>query len=180
MARKFSRSLTSQIRRPLAVVGLLLLFVLLRVLAPGLWPPPPPEPLPESTYRVQRVVDGDTLLLEDGVRVRLIGADTPETVKPGQPVEPFGPEATRYTRQFVDDAGGLVRLRMDRERTDRYERLLAYVLAGDRMLNEELIRQGLARARTEFNYSPAMKRRFHLAEDEAKSAGRGIWSSNSP
>jgi micrococcal nuclease len=137
---------------------------------------PPPDALAEGTYAVERVVDGDTLLLANRARVRLIGADTPETVKPDSPVEPFGPQATEFTNRFIDDAGGQVRLEFDRERLDRYGRFLAYVYDGPRMLNEELIRAGLATAETGFRYSAAMKTRFRRAEDEAKAAGRGIWS----
>ena len=138
--------------------------------------PPPPETLPEGTYAVRRVVDGDTLLLANGARVRLFGADTPETVKPNHPVELFGPEATEFTRRFVAQAGGVVRLQFDRQRLDRYGRFLAYVFDGQRMLNEELIRAGLATAETGFRYAASMKTRFRRAEDEARAAGRGIWS----
>lgn len=138
--------------------------------------PVPPETLSEGIYRVQRVVDGDTLLLTNEARVRLQGVDTPETVKPGYPVEPFGPEATEFTRRFVEQAGGIVRLQFDRERVDRYGRFLAYVWVGERLLNEELIREGLATAETGFRYSSAMKGRFRRAESEAKAAARGIWS----
>lgn len=136
----------------------------------------PPDALAEGIYAVERVVDGDTLLLANRARVRLIGADSPETVKPDSPVEPFGPEATEFTTSFIDNAGGQVRLEFDRERVDRYGRFLAYVYHGPRMLNEELIRAGLATAETGFRYSSAMKTRFRRAEDEAKAAGRGIWS----
>jgi micrococcal nuclease len=160
----------------LIVVALILLVALLRFLGSDDQRPPVPETLPEGFYQVERVVDGDTILLIGGARVRLIGADTPETVKPNHAVEPFGPEATAFTEQFVRDAEGQLYLRMDRERKDRFDRFLAYVYAGDRMLNEELIRAGLAAARTEFNYSQAMKRRFRQAEDEAKADGLGIWN----
>lgn len=159
-------------------VAIWLVYVL--VLAPGRrWPPglpssASPESLAEGSYRVARVVDGDTLLLANGARVRLIGADTPETVKPGEPVQPWGPEATKFTKEFV--AAGTVRLQLDRERIDRFGRFLAYVWVDDRMLNEELIRAGLARARLEFRYSSVMKTRFRRAQQEAKAAGRGIWS----
>jgi len=136
----------------------------------------PPESLAEGEYRVERVVDGDTLLLTNGARIRLIGADTPETVKPHEPVQPFGPEASDFTRTFVARGGGTVRLQFDRERVDKYGRFLAYVYVGDRMLNEELIRAGLARAETGFRYSPAVKARFVLAQTEAQTARRGIWS----
>ncbi len=179
MARRISQSLRYRARRPFVVVGLVLLVVLLRLLASDDRRPTSPESLAEGVYRVQRVVDGDTFDLEGGARIRLIGADTPETVQPNHPVEPFGPEATTFTERFVGDAGGEVRLQMDRERKDRFDRFLAYVFVGDSMLNEELIRAGLATARTEFNYSRTVKRRFRQAEDEAKAAGRGIWSSNS-
>lgn len=108
------------------------------------------------------------------ITIRLIGVDTPETVKPDHPVEPFGPEATQFTRQFL--AGGTARLSFDRERVDRYGRQLAYVWVGERMLNEELLRSGLARFEPRFHYSEAVKRRFRQAQQEAKQAGLGIWS----
>ena len=125
--------------------------------------------------RVERVVDGDTLLLEGGVRVRLIGANTPETVKPNSPVEPFGPEASEFTKKTIADAGNRVRLESDGDRKDRYGRQLAMVYVGSVLLNEELIRQGLARAETQYRYSAEKKTRFKAAEDDAKKNNRGIW-----
>ena len=158
--------------------------VLLLLLAVRLWQdystPQPPEDLPEGVYHVERVVDGDTLLLANQARVRLWGVDTPETVHPRKPVEPFGPEAADFTKQFVATDRGTVRLQMDRERLDKYNRFLAYVWVGDEMLNEELIRAGLATAETGYNYSQSMKTRFRRAEDEAKSNRRGIWSTPAP
>ena len=176
MARRISRPLHYRVRRPAVVAGLILLVALLRLLNSGHQRAAGPEGLPEGVYTVERVVDGDTLVLVGGARVRLIGADTPETVKPNHPVEPFGPEATKFTKSFVADARGEVRLQMDKERKDRFDRFLAYVFSGDRMLNEELIRAGLATARTEFNYSRSMKRRFRQAQDEAKEERLGLWS----
>jgi micrococcal nuclease len=139
----------------------------------GAWQELPPEALDEATYSVRRAIDGDTLLLSNGARVRLIGVDSPETVKPDWPVEPWGPEAAQFTRDFV--AGGVVRLQFDHERLDRFDRFLAYVWVDDRMLNEELLKAGLARAELRFRYSPSMKRRFEKAEEEAKIERRGIW-----
>jgi micrococcal nuclease len=130
-----------------------------------------------ATRRVVRVVDGDTMIVMLGgkkVRVRLIGANTPETVKPHWPVEPWGPEASQFTKQFL--AGGAVRLQYDGPRRDKYGRTLAYVWVGDRMLNEELIRLGLAHAEMQYHYSQAMKSRFRRAEAEARAAHRGIWT----
>lgn len=123
---------------------------------------------------VLRVVDGDTLLLADGHRVRLLGVNTPETRHPARPAEPWGVEATEFTRRFVE--GRTLSLRFDRERLDRYDRFLAFAYAEGEFLNEELIRAGMSRAETRFPYSEAMKRRFRAAEEEAREAKRGIWS----
>lgn len=165
-------------RVPRLPAGLVVMFVLLiffRLFGPQ--EPTAPETLSEGTYRVERVVDGDTLLLENRARVRLIGVDAPESVRPDHPVEPFGPEASEFVRQFV--AGGEVHLRFDRERVDQYDRYLAYVSVDDKLLNEALLRAGLARAQLEYNYSSAMKTRFRRAEEEARSEQRGIWSGSS-
>ena len=123
---------------------------------------------------MKRVVDGDTLLLANGARVRLIGADTPETVKPNHPIEFCGPEATDFTERFV--AGGEVRLEFDGPRQDKYRRFLAHVWVGEKMLGEELVRAGLARAKTHYRYSEEAKARLRNAEAAARAADRGIWS----
>ena len=133
-----------------------------------------PDMLSEGVYQVARVVDGDTLLLVNHARVRLHGIDTPETVRPNHPVEPWGRAATAFTRQFV--APGAVRLQFDRERKDRYDRFLAYVWCDDRLLNEELLRAGLARTRPDYRCAPAMQRRLQRAEDDARRMRCGIWS----
>lgn len=128
----------------------------------------------EGVQQVRRVVDGDTLLLEGGEHVRLIGIDTPETKHPDKPVEPLGPEASRFTTSLVGN--GTVRLEFDRERRDDYHRLLAYVyLPGGRLLNEEIIRAGFSEAVTRFPYRGDMKQRFRAAEEEARTARRGLW-----
>jgi micrococcal nuclease len=128
-----------------------------------------------ENVKIARVVDGDTLVLAGSKeRVRLIGADTPETVKPNFPVQPWGPEASAFTKKFV--SGGKVRLEFDVERRDKYGRMLAYIWVGERMLNEELIRAGLARAELKYRYSAEKKSRFRRAEEEARAAHRGIWS----
>jgi len=105
--------------------------------------------------------------------------DTPETVKPHSPVEPFGEEAAAFTRRLVQNNSFQVRLSFDSQRRDKYGRLLAYVWAGEYFLNEELVRAGLARVETQYSYSPLMKERLILAETEAKAQHRGIWSLSS-
>lgn len=158
--------------------ALIIVVALAALIFARLWltPQRPPEALSEGTYRVQRVVDGDTLLLDNRARVRLVGVDAPERADSDRHAEPFAPEASEFARRFVEQEDGMVRLQFDRERVDKYGRFLAYVWVGERMLNEELVRAGLATAETGFRYAPSMKNRFRRAEDEAKAAGRGIWS----
>jgi endonuclease YncB( thermonuclease family) len=78
-----------------------------------------------QTYNVERVVDGDTLLLTNAEYVRLIGVDTPETKHPQKAVEYFGKEAYLFTKKMAE--GKEVRLEYDQTRRDRYNRILAYV-----------------------------------------------------
>jgi micrococcal nuclease len=137
---------------------------------------PGPELLAEGIHLVRRVVDGDTLLLASGARVRLQGIDTPETVAQDRPVERWGPEASQFTKDFIQRAGRRVRLTFSLERKDRHDRFLAFVWDGNVMLNEELVRAGLANARLDYRYSGPMKRRLAAAQDDARRAGRGIWS----
>ncbi|MBC8874079.1 MAG: thermonuclease family protein [Planctomycetes bacterium] len=146
-------------------------------------------PLSEGLYEVVRVVDGDTLKVrapdaserdlrsERGVRLRLLGIDCPESVKPNHPVEPWGPEAAEFTTKFIADRP--VRLQFDGRRVDQYGRYLAYVFVDERMLNEELVREGLARVSTYPGDSQTMARRLRAAEDEARQNLRGIWSGRS-
>lgn len=135
-----------------------------------------PERLDEGVHEVRRVIDGDTILLVSGARVRLQGVNTPETVMPDRPIEAWGPEASRFTKEFIERAGQRVRLTFSLERKDRYDRFLAFVWNGDVMLNEELVRAGLAHARRDYRYSGVMKARLTKAQDEARREGRGIWS----
>ncbi|MEX2120178.1 MAG: thermonuclease family protein [Pirellulales bacterium] len=162
--------------------GALVLGVVLALVAARAWQawrqPAPPENLAEGLHAVRRVVDGDTLLLAGGARVRLLGIDAPESVKPDHAIEPWGKEASDFSRRFV--AAGPVRLEFDRERVDRYGRFLAYVWVEDRLLNEELVRAGLARAEPRYRYSSSMKRRFQRAQQEAQAHRRGIWSDATP
>lgn len=141
--------------------------------APG---PAGPERLDEGIHEVRRAIDGDTIQLASGARIRLQGINTPETVMPNHPIEAWGPEASQFTKDFINKANYRVRLTFSLERKDKYDRFLAFVWNGDVMLNEELIRAGLAYARRDYRYSGIMKKRFTKAQEEAKRAGRGIWS----
>jgi micrococcal nuclease len=168
--------------RELAAVAGVILAALFRLWT-GDWNEAPlrnqPQPLglPPGVYRVERVVDGDTLLIDGHRRVRLQGVNSPETVKPDSPIEPWGPEATAFTKDFVHAAGGSLRFEVDGETTDQHGRYLAFAFRGEHSLNEELVRAGLARATLGYDFSSRQKERLRRAQQEAKRAGRGIWSS---
>lgn len=132
--------------------------------------------LPPGVYGVERVVDGDTLLIDGHRRVRLQGVNSPESVKPDWPVEPFGPEASDFTKRFVTESGGRLRFEVDGESVDQHGRFLAFAWNGDRLLNDELVRAGLARATLGYDFSPRKKEQLRKAQQEAKRAQRGIWS----
>jgi micrococcal nuclease len=127
----------------------------------------------DSPHKVARVIDGDTLELANGDRVRLIGVDTPEYIN-GRP-EPFAVEATAFTRRLV--AGKTVRLQFDKERLDKYRRILAFVYIDDILLNEELVTAGLARVLTQYGYSSRMKKRLLKAQAEAQRREVNLWKS---
>jgi micrococcal nuclease len=132
-----------------------------------------------GTGEVVRVVDGDTIhvLLPDGTKekVRYIGIDTPESVKPTTPVECFAKAASARNAELV--GGERVRLRTDVEERDRYGRLLAYVYrARDGLfVNAALVREGYA---TQLTFPPnvAHADEFRRLAREAREAGRGLWS----
>jgi len=131
-----------------------------------------------DTAPVVRVVDGDTIRvgLPSGEEpVRYIGIDTPESVKPGAPVECFAKRASAYNERLV--AGEKVRLVYDIERRDRYGRLLAYVYrARDGLfVNAELVRRGYATAVT-FPPNVAHERELRRLARRARMSGRGLWS----
>ena len=124
---------------------------------------------------VLRAVDGDTIEARiDGhdEDVRYIGIDTPETVKPGTPVQCFGPQAHRFNARLVTHKR--VRLVFGVERRDVYGRLLAYVYLGNRFVNAELARRGLARTLT-IPPNDRFARRFQRLQDAAARSGRGLW-----
>jgi micrococcal nuclease len=140
-------------------------------------PPGPPErPTPTSTSATRlcvRAVDGDTLVLDGGERVRLIGVDTPETVDPRRPVQYFGKEASAFTHRMAQ--GRSVRLEYDQDTRDRYGRTLAYVyLENGTFLNAEIIRQGYGHAYTRFPFR--YQAEFLALEREARAQGRGLWA----
>ena len=125
-----------------------------------------------GTFKVTRVVDGDTIEIEGGEKVRYIGVDTPETVDPRKPVQCFGIEASKKNKELVE--GKTVRLEKDITDRDKYSRLLRYVWVDDLFVNLELVKQGFANS---YSYPPDIKyqKEFLAAETEAREAQRGLW-----
>lgn len=125
---------------------------------------------------VESVVDGDTIVVAGGTRVRLIGVDTPETKDPRQPVQCFGREASAFTASLVAP-GTAVRLVHDVERLDRYGRTLAYVyrLSDGLFVNAALVADGYALAAT-FPPNVAHTEELTALAREAREEGRGLWS----
>lgn len=135
--------------------------------------------------KVLRVIDGDTVELANGDRVRYIGMDTPEVVDPRKPVQCFGAEAARRNKELVE--GKSVRLEKDLSECDKYGRLLRYVYIEDGLpaeasakagtfVNLELVKEGYAAAST---FPPDVKymAEFAAAEKEARRTKRGLWGS---
>ena len=141
----------------------LLVIVILSLLLGGCQAPP-------ATAKVIEVIDGDTITIEGGYRVRYIGIDTPE-IHPH--LEAFGIEAWQANRRLVE--GKRVRLERDVSETDKYHRLLRYVYVDSVFVNAELVKMGLACARA---YPPDTKYQDYLEkmEAEARDAGRGMWA----
>lgn len=135
---------------------------------------------------VTRVVDGDTLMLESGERVRLIGIDTPEihqseklyrdsqrTKQDIRTIKELGRRAWKFTRDLVESKR--VSLEFDVEKKDRYGRLLAYVYLKDgTFVNAEIIKQGYAYLLT---IPPNVKYAdlFLKLYQEARENKRGLW-----
>jgi micrococcal nuclease len=138
-----------------------------------------PEKNYPSSVKVTKVVDGDTFWGIDAKnkshKVRLIGIDAPESRKTGnKPIGFYGKEASDYMRQLLIDQN--VKLEYDKQKTDRYGRLLAYVyLSNGTFVNNHLVNQGFANA---IYYKPNNKHTQQLTQscNEAKKLRKGMWS----
>ncbi len=155
--------------------GLLLVIVALVALAVGysIGIARPSAATPYEEAVVVRVIDGDTIELEDGRRVRYIGIDTPETVHPEKDVECYGPEATARNRELVE--GKNVELQAGVEESDRYGRLLRYVHVDGRFVNALLVAEGYAHA-SPFGNERRFRQVFAQLEQYSQLRDRGMWA----
>lgn len=123
-----------------------------------------------NEFKVVKVIDGDTIELENGQKIRYIGMDAPESTIQN---ECFGKEAFSKNKELVE--GKVVRLEKDVSETDRYGRLLRYVYLGDVFVNEYLVREGYASSAT---FPPDVKYqdKFREAEVKAREEHKGLWN----
>ena len=139
-----------------------------------------PSPIPtQSTASpsaelatVKRVIDGDTIELTDGRKVRYIGVDTPELHHPTKGVQCYGKEAMEKNKELVE--GKEIRMVKDVSETDRYKRLLRYVYLGNIFINKYLASEGYALQATfppDIRYAEI----FGKAAEEARINNRGLW-----
>ena len=127
----------------------------------------------KNLFLVTRVIDGDTIELADGRRVRYLGIDTPESVDPKKPVQCLAQASAAKNKELV--LGKKVSLIYDQEKIDKYSRTLAYVFIGDDFINLDLVDLGLARA---YPYAPNFLHRQDFADAQARAQQKklGLWS----
>ncbi len=134
--------------------------------------PPPPKPQP---IVIKHIVDGDTLHLKDGRKVRLIGINTPELGRDGQPDQPLAKQATAAIRQLIKGQNPLL-LQIGTQPQDHYGRVLGHIFLEDgRSLEAELLKQGLGFA---ISIPPnlALRDCLNQAERLARAANLGVWA----
>lgn len=130
------------------------------------------SPQNRQIVKVTRVIDGDTVEIGGGQKVRYIGINTPETVDPRTTVQCFGKEASNKNRELVE--GKIVQLEKDISETDKYGRLLRYVYISNTFVNDYMVRNGYAYVSS---YPPDVKYQdlFNQAQNNARQNNRGLW-----
>lgn len=132
----------------------------------------PPEAVIRESAIVTWVLDGDTIEIADGKKVRLIGIDTPELDTDSKNPQCFATESAKITKQLLE--GQTIELEKDKEDTDKYGRLLRYVYTDGVFINEFLLQQGFGR---KMSIPPNTKyfKELEAAENEAREGKRGLW-----
>lgn len=153
----------------------ILIFVLLAMLRMLVFRPESSiAPTVRPVVVVRYVIDGDTLDLDDGRRVRLLGIDAPEAGFKNKIAEPWSEESTGWLRDQVE--GRNVQLRIDSTEKDRYGRTLAWIFEpGGTLINQESLRQGHAKLLPDFGLPDDLEPALREAESEARIQKRGLW-----
>lgn len=122
----------------------------------------------DANYKIIRVIDGDTVVLETGESLRYLGINAPELN------EPRGLTAQKFNQSLI--GGKIVRLEFDRDKLDKYGRLLAYVWLDNMLANERMVEEGYAKVYL-IEHTAKLKylERLQKAEQLAKNAKRGVW-----
>ena len=129
---------------------------------------------PQEWINVKLVNDGDTIVLANGRHVRYIGINAPEINHEGQKAEPFGYKAKIFNKRLL--VNKRIRLEMDKEKNDRYGRLLAYVFRQDGMfINKVMIEEGYAYF-LPLNPNIKFNKILLKAQQNAMKAQKGIWN----
>ena len=119
-----------------------------------------------------RVIDGDTVELKNGERLRYNDIDTPETVHPSKPIECYGPQASSKNKELVE--GEIIFVELGNPAKDRYGRLLGYVYIDDLFVNAELVRGGYAKVNSYGDPGSELSNLLDI-EKNAKENMKGLW-----
>jgi micrococcal nuclease len=129
--------------------------------------------------QVRRVVDGDTVELTSGQKIRLLNINTPETVKANTPVMCFGEEASNFTKKLLSDK--MIQLTQDKEANDQYGRGLRFIFLDgvdttkiENSINAEMVKNGFAKM-VVYKPNNTYQREFQAWENEAKEKKLGAW-----
>jgi len=126
---------------------------------------------------VSRVIDGDTIILGNGEKVRLIGINAPELKLDKKYKLSLGKNAKTYLKSLIE--GKQVKLSYDLQSKDKYGRTLAYVYLMDgTFINAMMLRKGHAKILTKYPFTK--KKDFLIYQEMAKSKSLGIWDLKSP
>lgn len=139
----------------------------------------PIQELAKEQVEIVRVVDGDTVVVKfnDGTteKVRMLLVDTPESVHPTKGSQPFGKEASDYTKKMLAE-GKKVTLEIGNPERDKYNRLLGYIWVDGMNFNKKLIEEGYARVAYVEPPNTKYSDEFHEAQEQAKKQKLRIWS----
>ena len=132
---------------------------------------------------LNKCIDGDTINVRingEKKRVRLLAIDTPESVTPDKPVEAYGKEASNYTCNLVKNANKIeIEYDINSDKEDKFGRILAYVYVDGKMIQEELLKNGLAKVAYLYsNYQ--YTEQFKELEKVAKEQKLGLWNLDNP
>jgi len=130
-----------------------------------------------KTYTVARIIDGDTVELSNGQKIRYIGIDTPELAKGEKQDQCFAQEAKKINKKLVE--GKKVIIKTDENDMDRFGRTLAYVFLDDLFVNQYLLQQGVGKYQQD-TINIKYQTDLATATDEAHEQKIGLWQECAP